>query len=53
MREEGLIIYATTRQLSLSGGNREDSAWPEAVVQIIHERDALTTSPEAGGEDAS
>jgi hypothetical protein len=40
LRNEGLLVYAAQRPLTLTGGDQE-SRWPEAVVKVVHERDAL------------
>lgn len=39
LREEALVVYAATRHLTLTGGSHEVS-WPEAVVKVVHEREA-------------
>lgn len=44
LNEHGLIIYAGTRTLTLTGGER-DSPWREAVLKVVHERDACVTTP--------
>lgn len=43
LREEGLVVYATLRDLTLTDGDQE-SPWPEAVVKVVHERDAHETA---------
>jgi hypothetical protein len=44
LNEHGLIVYAGTRTLTLTGGER-DSPWREAVLKVVHERDACVTTP--------
>lgn len=39
LREEGLVVYATLRRLTLTVGDQE-SPWPEVVVKVVHELDA-------------
>ncbi|MGP0100070.1 MAG: HNH endonuclease signature motif containing protein [Solirubrobacteraceae bacterium] len=46
LREEGLLVYATRRQLTLEVANAS-CAWPEAILKIVHGADALKQAPEA------
>lgn len=45
LREEGLVVYAGVRLLRLEVAD-SSSPWPEAVIKIVHEAEALT--PESG-----
>ncbi|MGH2880909.1 MAG: hypothetical protein ACRDK4_15035 [Solirubrobacteraceae bacterium] len=39
LRDEGLVVYASRRRLTLKVEDSE-SPWPEAFVKVMHERDA-------------
>jgi len=41
LREEGLVVYAAKRRLTLEDGDGHESPWPEAVIKVFHERDVL------------
>jgi hypothetical protein len=40
LRDEGLVVYAARRPLTLNVAD-SSSPWPEAVVKIVYEREAL------------
>jgi hypothetical protein len=51
LREQALVVYAATRHLTLTGGVGKDAPWPDAVVKIVHEREARTgPSPQPASE---
>jgi hypothetical protein len=45
LREEGLVVYAGVRLLRLEVAD-SSSPWPEAVIKIVHEAEAL--APDSG-----
>ena len=38
--EQGLLVYAATRQLTLTSSNGDETPWLESVVKIVHEHEA-------------
>jgi hypothetical protein len=49
LREEGLIVYAGVRLLTLEVAD-SSSPWPEAVIKIVHKADARAPDPKAPRE---
>jgi hypothetical protein len=49
LRAEGLVVYATTRRLTLEVG-ADSSPWLEAVVKVVHARDAAVAVKPGGDE---
>jgi hypothetical protein len=49
LRAEGLVVYATTRRLTLKVG-ADSSPWLEAVVKVVHARDAAVAVTPGGDE---
>lgn len=45
LRDEGLVVYAALRPLTLTDGSR-NTRWPDAVVRIVHEHEARVPSAE-------
>lgn len=52
LNEQGLIVYAATRNLTLTGGERE-TPWLEAAVKVVHARDARETVKTPTGATAT
>jgi hypothetical protein len=40
LRGEGLLVYGTTRRLTLASSTGDESPWPESVLQIVRESEA-------------
>lgn len=52
LNEQGLLVYAATRNLTLTGGERE-TPWLEAAVKVVHARDARQTVKTPTGATAT
>jgi hypothetical protein len=46
MRKEGLLVYGTTRKLTLVSSAGDQEIWPESVLKIVHEHEALEPHPD-------
>lgn len=52
LRDEGLLVYGTTRRLTLASSAGDESPWPESVVKVVHEHEAREQPAEDSASSA-
>jgi hypothetical protein len=51
LRQEGLVVYAATRPLTLVSSAADETPWPESVVHLVHEDEARKSPEEAAATE--
>ena len=52
LHEEGLLVYGTTRRMTLALSTGDESPWPESVVRVVHEHEARERPTEGPASSA-